>query len=208
MNLFKDKKRFVLVGHSFGGIIANELAKLLEKRGLAGQVISIDGSLLLFKRFLKTLMPNMEATYENIQNFLLEQLAYEILPDQKPDVIRKVLVDEQNWQERLNKYISLMSKKEVSDEYLRDIGYGLQNRFRIILNECEEYTGEKLQSNITLIRPVAGFGVDIDNDYRLTQYTNGSVFVSFIDGNHLSMLDNEQSYHIINDICMNRSKTI
>lgn len=150
----------------------------------------------------------MEATIENIQDFLLEQLAYEILPEQRPDVIKNVLNEEKNWEDRMNKYISLMSKQEFSDKYLREIGYGLQNRFKIVLNENEEYTGEKLQSNITLIRPATGFGVEIDNDYRLTKYTNGSVFVSFIDGNHLSMLDNVQLYEIINDICMNKSKTI
>lgn len=208
MNLFKTKKRFVLIGHSFGGIVATELARLLEKRGLTGQLICLDGSFLLFKRFMKALMPNMEATEEFIQDFLLEQLAYEILPEQKPDAIKKVLKEEKNWEDSLNKFISLMPKQEFSDEYLRDIGYGLKNRFKIVLNESEEYTGEKIQSNITLIRPVTGFGVEIDNEYGLTQMTNGSVFVSFIDGNHLSMLDNIQLYQIINDICMNRSKAI
>lgn len=206
MNLFKGKKRFILIGHSFGGIVAMELAKLLEKQGLSGQVISVDGSLLLFKRFMKALMPNLEAKIEHIQDFMVEQLAYEILPEQKPDAIRNVLKEEKNWEDRLNKYISLMSKREFSHEYLREIGYGLLNRIKIVLDESEEYTGEKLQSNITLIRPTTGFGVEIDNDYRLTQCTNGSVFVSYIDGNHLSLLDNIKLYEIINDICMNKSK--
>lgn len=185
-----------------------ELAKLLEKRGLSGQVISLDGSLLLFKRFLTASVPNSEATFDNIQDFVLEQLAYEILPVQKPAAIKQVLKEEKNWEDRLNKYISLMSKQDFSAEYLRNIGYGVQNRIKIVLEESEEYTGEKLQSNITLIRPATGFGVGIDNDYRLTQYTNGSLFVSFIDGNHLSMLDNIKLYEIINDICMNKSKAI
>lgn len=207
LNLFKDKKRFVLVGHSVGGVIAIELAKLLEKMGLTGQLISVDGSQLLFKRFIKALMPNIEATIDHIQNFLLEQMAYEILPDQQPAAIRKVVEDEKTWEDRMDKYISLMSKQDYSKEYLKNIGYGLQNRFKIVLDASENYDGEKMQSNIALIRPTTSFGVEIENDYRLTQYTNGSVFVSFIDGNHLSMLDNVQLYQLINDICMNKTKS-
>lgn len=206
LTLFKGKKKFFLIGHSFGGIIAIELAKLLEKNGLTGHVISADGSLLLFKRFIKTLMPNIDATYEHIQNFLLEQLAFEMLPEQQPDAIRKVLEEEKTWEDRLNKYINLMPNKEYSEEYLRNIGHGLQNRFKIILSENEDYTGDKIQSNITLIRPTISFGVDIDTDYRLSQYTSGSIFVSFIDGNHLSLLDNVQLYQMINDICLNKTK--
>lgn len=206
MDLFENKKRFYLIGHSFGGIVAIELAKMLEKKGLTGQVVSIDGSILLFKRFIKGLMPTMEDSYESIQNFLLQQLAFEILPDQQPDAIRKVLEDEKTMDGRINKYISLMPKQEYSTEYLTKMGYGLQNRFKIVLNENEEYSGEKIQSNITLIRPTTNLFVDIENDYKLTQYTSGNVFVSFIDGTHLSMLDNMQLYELINNICTNNSK--
>lgn len=203
MNLFKGKKRFVLIGHSFGALIAVELAKLLEQNGLTGEVICTDGSVLLFKRYLEMLMPSLDSSEENIQNFLFMQLAFEILPDIDLDSIRKILVEVKTHEARVEKFLSLMTKSDYSDAYLNDISYGLTNRVKMVLNENEEYSGERIKSNITLIRPSTNLVVDIDNDYKLKQYTSGQVFVSFIEGNHLTMLDNTQLYQIINNICTN-----
>lgn len=201
MKFFAGKKKFYLIGHSVGGVIAALLAKPLEQAGLTGQVICIDGSLLLFKKFLKMTMANMEPTIDNIQNFLLEQLAFEILPDVKPEAIRKVLEDEKTWEARIDKYISLMKERDYSDDYLKKIGIGIQNRFRMVLNEDEIYAGDKIQANICLVRPTINLVLDIDSNYGLQQYTDGEITVHIVEGNHLTMLDNTKLYHIINDIC-------
>lgn len=181
--------------------MAIELAKLLEQNGLTGQVVCTDGSVSLFKRYLAAIMPNLEPTTENIQNFLLVQLAFEVLPEITPDAIAKVILEGGTFDERADKYISLVTNPEYSHAYLKEFGYGLMNRVRMVMNENEEYSGDRIQSNITLIRPQTNLVIDIDNDYNLKQYTNGQVFVSFIEGNHLTMLDNIQLYQIINNIC-------
>lgn len=206
LDLFKGKKKFVLVGHSFGGMVAIELAKLLEKNGLTGDVICVDGSILLFKRFLSGLLPNLDATNENVQNFLLTQLAFEILPELQPDAIRNVLFVEKTYEARMDKYISLMKKREYSDAYLKQIGFGLTNRVKMVLNEKEEYSGDKIKSNITLIRPSTNLVVDINKDYNLNQYTNGQVIVKFIEGNHLTVLDNVELYKIIDEISTKKTQ--
>lgn len=202
--MFNGKKKFYLVAHSFGAMIAIELAKVLERKGLTGEITIADGSVLLFKRFLKVLMPNLEPTQDSVSSFLVTQLAFEILPELKPDVIQSVIFEEKTLEARIDKYISLVTKRDYSATYLKDIGYGLTNRVKMVLNDSEEYTGEKIQSNITLIRPSTNLVVDIDNDYQLKQYTNGQVAVQFIEGTHLTMLDNEQLYQIINGICTNK----
>lgn len=185
-------------------MLAVELAKLLERNGLTGEVICVDGSTMLFKRVLKALMPNMEPTYENVQNFLLSQLAFEILPELQPDAIRSVLLEEKSYEDRVDKYISLMKKRDYSDAYLKKIGLGLSNRVKMVLSEKEEFTDDKIKSDITLIRPSINLVVDIANDYQLSQYTSGRVFVNFVDGNHLSILDNDELYQIINNISLNK----
>lgn len=193
-----------MIGHSLGGVLAIELAKVLEQNGLTGEVVCADGSLLLFKRFMKAIMPNVEATHENAQNFILSQMAFEMMPELQPDAVRTVLLEEKTWENRIDKFISLnkklIRKREFSDAYLKDIGYGISNRVKMVLAENEEYTGEKMQADITLIRPTKHLLADIDADYQLNRYTNGKVNVEFIEGNHLTMLDNEQLYKIINDI--------
>lgn len=205
MNLFNGKKRFYLIAHSFGGLVAIELAKILEQNGLAGEVIIADGSVALFKRMLKSLMPNADATHENVEKFLQMQLAFEILPDLKAEEIQKVMIEERTMDARIDKFISLMKKPEYSNDYLKDFGYGLLNRVLMVLKESDEYAGDKIQSNITLIRPTTHLVINIENDYQLNQYTKGKVNVGFIEGTHLTMLDNKQLYQIINNICTNQS---
>lgn len=201
MPFLDGKKKFYLIGHSFGGVIAAVLAKSLEDAGLSGQVVCIDGSLQLFKKFLKVLMPNMEPTIDNIQHFLLEQLAFEMLPDAQPEAIRKVLEDEKTYEARLEKYISLMEKRDYSEDHLKRIGTGVQNRFKIVLSESEVYTGEKCSANMCLVRPTTNLVLDMDSDYGFNQYTTGAVSVHIIEGNHLTVLDNPKLYEIVNDIC-------
>ncbi|XP_031641000.1 fatty acid synthase-like [Contarinia nasturtii] len=203
LNLFNGKKRFILIGHSFGGLVALSLARILEQSGLTGDVIVADGSVSLFKRFLKALLPNMDPSIEIVENFLQTQLVYEILPEINSDEIQKIIHGEKTFDGRMDKFLSQMKKHEYSTEYLKNIAYGLKNRIRMVLQENEEYVGDKIKSNITLICPTAKLVVDIDNDYQLTQYTNGRMFVHTIEGSHLTMLDNVQLYEIINDICMN-----
>lgn len=57
----------------------------------------------------------------------------------------------------------------------------------------------KIRSPITLIRPTEVAFVDIEEDYELSRYTEASVTLKFIEGNHTSMLDNAKLADIIND---------
>lgn len=184
-------------------MVALELAKLLEQQGLTGQLISMDGSMLLFKKFLNALQPDMEPTIDSIQNFLLAQFAFEILPDQKPELIRSVLLEEPTWEKRMDKYISLMKKSDYSAEYLKDIGYGIQNRFKIVLKGKAEYDGEKIKANIILIRPTSNLVVGIENNYGLEAHTDGIVILHFVEGNHITMLDDTKLSEIINEVSSN-----
>lgn len=208
LELFKDKKKFILIGHSFGAILGIKLAEILEQNGLTGEVICVDGSVALFKQYLKAHVPRLETSDasmdERIQNFILIQLVYEILPSLELDQIQKVLTDQKTFEDRADAFIEMIPKREYSKMYLKNFGYGLYNRMRMILNEndkCE--MDERIRSNITLIRPKIHLVPDIENDYNLEQYTDGRVTVNFVEGNHLSMMDNSELYFIVNNICKN-----
>lgn len=207
MELYKDKKRFVLIGHSFGAVLGIKLAKLLEKNGLTGEVISADGAVTLFKQGMQTHIPQMGTTDESIQHFILTQLVFEILPDMELDEIQKVLTDKKTFEDRADTFIEMVPKSEYSKLYLKNFGYGLSNRMKMILNENDECIGDRIHSNITLIRPTTHLIPNIPTDYNLNKYTDGQVTVSFVDGNHLSMLDNSEFYSIVNIICTNKLKT-
>lgn len=201
MELFKDKKRFILIGHSFGGVLGIKLAKILEKNGLTGEVICVDGAVTLLKKNMKKQIPQLETTDESVQFFILVQLISEILPDMESDEIQKVLIDKKTFEDQVDTFIEMIPKSEYSKTYLKNFGYGLYNRTKMILNENDEQVDERIQSNITLIRPTIHLDNDIENDYNLEQYTDGQVSVNFVEGNHLSMLDNSEMYQICSNIC-------
>lgn len=204
LNLFNGKSRFILIGHSFGGYVAIELARLLENNGLSGEVISVDGSVTVFKRGMKLLMPSIDLSEDNVHNFILMHVAFEALPELQIDVIQKVLSEHKTWDARSDAIINMVTQPEYSRGYLKNIGLGILHRFKMIMEENDEFAGVRIRSNITLIRPTSHLVPDIENDYNLKQYTDGRVLVSFIDGNHMTMLDNTQLYQIINTVCTNK----
>lgn len=207
MELFKDKKRFILIGHSFGAVLGIKLAKILEQNGLTGEVICADGAVSLFKQGMRTHIPQRETLDESIQHFILMQLVFEILPDLELNEIQKVLTDKKTFEDRADTFIGMVPKSEYSNTYLKNFGYGLSNRMKMILNENDDCTDDRIHSNITLIRPKTHLIPDIPTDYNLKQYTDGQVTVNFVEGNHLSMLDNSELYQIVNIICTNKFQT-
>lgn len=197
-----------MIGRSFGAVLGIKLAKLLEQNGLTGEVICVDGSVALFKQYLKAHVPQLETVDESIQNFILTQLAFEILPDLELDEIQKVLTDKKTFEDRADAFIEMVPKSGYSKPYLKNFGYGLSNRFKMILDESDKCEmQERIRSSITLIRPKIHLVSDIENDYNLKQYTDSQVTVNFVEGNHLSMMDNSEMYSIVNNICAHKTRT-
>lgn len=60
---------FVLIGYSFGSLIAIELAKQLEDRGFNGRLVLFDGAPQLMKAMMEQYMPS--STREELQNNVL-----------------------------------------------------------------------------------------------------------------------------------------
>lgn len=204
LKLFSGRKRFILIGHSFGGYVAIKLAKLLEQHGLTGEVVSIDGSVIAFNRGMKIVMPNINVSDESVENFILMHMAFEALPDLQNDVIYKVFADHKTYMARCDAIIDMITQPEYSRDYLKSIYIGALNRTKMIMTESDNFNGERIRSNITLIRPTIHLVPGMENDYNLKQYTDGRVLVSFIEGNHLTILDNIQLYQILNNICTSR----
>lgn len=53
----EEQRGFALVGYSYGSLIALELARRLEKRGLSGRLVLIDGAPELMKTIIDQFMP-------------------------------------------------------------------------------------------------------------------------------------------------------
>lgn len=201
LSLFKTKKYFYLIGHSFGAVVALELTKLLERMGLKGQIISLDGSILLIKNFVKSSMRGHEISDENLQDLILKNFAFELLPDVQRDVLLTVMKDAKTWDEKLNNFIGVIRNDDYSHEYLRTIGRGMFNRFKFVLkSDTDAEIHSKIQSNIKLYKPSIALVAGIQDDYQLPKYTNGKVEIEYLDGNHFTILENAELINILNGI--------
>ena len=122
-----------------------------------------------------------------------------ISPEQKVDV-EELIKECQSWDEKIDKVLEkTKDHKLYSQKYLRNIIKALYNRLKVVL-QYDLDTIVQIKSPITLIRPTEVSIVDIEEDYSINKYTTGPVSLKFIEGNHMTMLDNPKLIQIINEL--------
>lgn len=197
--VFHKKEFFYLVGYSFGSYVTLELARLLEASGMKGHVLLIDGA----PNFLKQLSYGhiaSEVSDESIQLLLTVAIVQQVFPDENPEDLLSALSKCETWEDKVDFLVSYGKKteSEYSETYLRNMMEALYNRLKIVFDfDTENVT--KIKSSITLVRPTEVAVVDIDEDYELSKYTEGSINLKFLEGNHMTMLDNPKLPLIINE---------
>ncbi|XP_055698842.1 fatty acid synthase [Phlebotomus papatasi] len=197
--VMKTSEFFYLVGYSFGAFITLEIARLLEESGMSGQILLIDGAPAFLKRLAIGQMTE-DYTDETIQIVLISGIIRIIFPDENAEDLFARISELKTWEDRVNKLVELSKHQHVySEGYLRLMADALLMRLKVIL-EADITNIVPLKCPITLVRPTEVSIVDIDEDYELSKYTTGPVNLKFIEGNHISMLENSKLPQIINDL--------
>lgn len=202
-SIFQKLEYFYLVGYSFGAFATLEIAQALEENGQKGHIMLIDGA----PNFLKHLSaghlaPTESFSDEAIQLMVIAAIISNVLKEGPHEIIRALLRDCKTWDGKVDCLVQQGVKYNLkySVDYMRNMVYSMYNRLRYVLNYNENDTIKKLQSSITLVRPTEVAVVDIDEDYELSKYTEGTVQLKFVEGNHTTMLDNVQLAQIICDV--------
>lgn len=199
--LFNKKEFFYLVGHSFGSFVTLELARILEESGMNGNVVLIDGAPVFLQQLACGHFRDIKAkvTDDSIQLILIVAIIQNIFPLEKTDDLLLKLKECPTWLSKVDKLIQFgKSQTEYTEEYLRSTAQALYNRTKIVFEyDCSQV--KKIKSPITLIRPTEVAVVEIEEDYELSRCTEGPVTLKFIEGNHMTMLDNIKLADIIND---------
>jgi fatty acid synthase, animal type len=195
-DLFGNEKKFVIVGYSFGALLALKCAEHLEAQGKKGKVVFIDGS----PKFLKTLASEQvgELNEQTIQNLVLMNVIAMIFPDDNGDKM-KMIMSFKLWLERLRKLLDVVQEKIVySDEYGFSMMNALVNRIKMVLAMNPDQF-KKISSPITLIRPTDQSIMSIEEDYGLNKYSPKEVNVQYLEGNHTTILDNPKLVTLLNE---------
>lgn len=193
----KDKENFYIVGYSFGAMVAIELAKLLEESGLRGQIVLIDGAPTFLKKLVVDQMP---AAYSDdaVQIVLISGIIRTIFPEESIDVMQ--IMKNPTWESRIESLLELATDQYLySTDYLRRMANCLFQRIKMVVDYKVE-SSYVLRSPITLVRPTEISIVDVEEDYGVHKLTNGTTNVKYVEGNHLTMLENSKLVQIINEL--------
>lgn len=190
---------FYLIGYSFGSLITLKLANILEENGFRGQILLIDGAPMFVNRLAADQLP-IDSTDEFIQTVLLSTIVPTVFPQDNGE-FTKVILSLTTWKSRINKLIELSKNQKLySDNYIREMSNALFNRIIIILNIDLNSFKTLNNTPISFVRPLQASIVDIDEDYGLSKYSKQEINLKFVEGNHMSMLDNSNLTDFINEL--------
>lgn len=192
-------KKFMVIGYSFGTLVAIEVVRILEKSGLCGHLVCIDGSPAFLKRLIMKSINANHFSLKQMEKIILSSIAASCLPISNLDFYesRLDLLDE--WDTKVQALIDLLaaSRYEVNEKLLREFTAAIYNRTK---STYFYSTIERIQSDITLIRAKEEVVSDIDEMYELNSVTEGTVRLKYVEGSHFSILDSSELTNIINQL--------
>lgn len=199
MELHKNVKSFYLIGYSFGSLITLELARIFEEFGLIGNLVLIDGAPVFLKKLSIDHLTS-DFTDESIQTMLLANSIQTVFHEDDGE-ITKLVLSKPTWDARLDKLTEFTKEHKLySDLYLRSILNALVNRIKLVLNLNIELFRPLKSTFITLIRPTEASVIDIDEDYGINKLSEHKINIKFVEGNHITMLENIKLTALINGL--------
>lgn len=202
---FANQKQFYIIGYSFGSLVAIRLAQLLEQTGAIGRVLLIDGAPVYLKR-LEAAITKSTSKDENSEDVLIMLTFFNLCSGEDTEKFIAQLQESDSWSKKmdlLHDYLPDAIKSAYSTPYLHKILAAMSNRLKAVtkLNIDGDAVEKivKLQSPVTLIRPTQASFTDIADDYALSKLAARPIDVRYVQGNHLSMLDNEEITKIIDE---------
>ncbi|XP_071625539.1 fatty acid synthase-like [Temnothorax longispinosus] len=192
----EDQRKFLIVGYSFGSLIAIELARLLEAKDFSGRLILIDGAPDQMKfwtnQYLNCTSP------DELENVVLLGLLkmYTIIN-------KKQLALELNkcntWDKKLKIFHAYFPDEvDVLTENKKLICFTIYNHI-VAIQDYDISLLPRLKSPITLLKPTFPIASFTEENYGLHKVTEGKVQIHYVEGNHITMMDNDKITSAINE---------
>lgn len=188
-----------MIGYSFGTLLTLEIAGTLEAYGKSGKIVMIDGSPLFFKRFTEFLghanLPN-----EHIENEILTGLLRMDFPDDYENILKNVIVGDE-WSAKLDSLMTFYDTKSgLHRKYTKEWIQALAKR-SIMTKAVNEASFPHLKSSkISLVVPNDKLLPDLIENYNLNLYCSENVETLVLNGNHVSILHNDELPKFINSL--------
>ncbi|XP_015113130.1 fatty acid synthase [Diachasma alloeum] len=192
----QSRKDFLIVGYSFGSLVAIEMVRHLEAQGRNCQLILVDGS----PEFLKTIRNHQlrAVNDDDLGTNMLIGITDIVAPHVSGDLYLE-LKKCKTWEEKLNVYMDRIpdDAMKISPEGQRNITIAIYHRL-IAVGNYDPLRLPPLKSSITLLKPTLESFKYLSADYGLTKLTTGGVKIHRLEGNHVTILDNPKVAAAIN----------
>jgi fatty acid synthase len=197
LNLFSGKEEFILIGYSFGSMLALKIASLLESKGKKGSVVIIDGSPKFIHDISTQLMPK-EYNDEHIQDLIILSCVKILFADKAQEIVKKIFSNG-SLEERMQSFLDIAkTRSHYSVEYGRRMITGLFNRFKICLDADKISFPVLTKAAVSFVRATQSPLSSIEEDYGLKKYVGSEMNVTSINGDHLSILSSPDMIQLLN----------
>ena len=195
--MYSGNEKFLLIGHSFGSMLALKLTNILESLGKSGKVIIVDGSPKFVSDVANSLLPT-DYNDEHIQDLILLSLV-KILFSESIQEITKKIFSHSELDKRLEEFLdTAATRSEYSIEYGRKMIEGLINRVKIVLNANDIKFNVLKKSPMTLVKALESSVSGFDEDYGLKSFVENDIKTHVVNGNHMTILTSSDLIDILN----------
>ncbi|XP_024886882.1 fatty acid synthase-like [Temnothorax curvispinosus] len=192
----KDQRKFLIVGYSFGSLIAIELARLLEAKDFSGRLILIDGAPDQMKILVNQYFHC--ASLEELRSTVLLGLLGMYATINKETLALEL--NKCNTDEKLKVFHAYFPKdlNVLTIENQKLIYFTIYNHI-VAVQDYDISSLPRLKSSITLLKPTFPIVSFTEEDYGLHKVTEGKVQIHYVEGNHITMMDNDKIISTINE---------
>jgi len=188
---------FRLLGYSFGGLLALELALKLEAEGREGKLYLMDSA----PDCLKTMLTQSMASNEDeLQTSLICAMFILIAPHEATSAAVNKLIQEitplKSWDQKLDHFVNISPLLRKDAEHYRAFGVSVMARLKAISDSEWNYKNS-IKSQTILLRP-DGVHLNTAKDYGLSKCCEKAVEVHFVTGNHVTILGSKDTANVIN----------
>ncbi|XP_012058765.1 PREDICTED: fatty acid synthase-like [Atta cephalotes] len=197
LSILTNGKDFVMVGYSFGSLIAIEVTRRLEAMNFKGRLVLIDGT----PELLRALIKSFESDFDDA-NFQIDLLT-NIMEIYSAGSSQKILMELkkcESWNERFNIFAKEFSViyTYLSFANLKTLVTTIYKHFSA-LRKYDPSTLPPIKSPITLLKCISSFNIPtIKEDYGLHKVTQNVVKIHYIEDDHETILKNEKVIAAIN----------
>ena len=200
-NQLKKGQPFIILGYSLGGLIALELASLLEKEGYLGTIVLFEAVSSTPKRNIDQFSNN--DSFKSLNAILSLSMLNTVLPWKTTSKLITKIVKSNSLDKTINALLTqIQENKEYSNMFKEQVSNELLKRLYAVTKYKRKF--DEIKSNVKILRTTDPISKRlVEETIDLKNFCKHTPEEFILDGNHLSILKNPEVIKTLNEIISN-----